>query len=201
MKLTFKEYLKTSSEIIISTSMILDDKKIQEAIKIIGSALSKNKPLLICGNGGSAADSMHIAGELVGRFLKERRALNCVSLAANSAILTAWSNDYDYETVYSRQVEALAQENGVVWGISTSGNSQNIILALQKAKELGMKTVGLTGSGGGKMANCSDILLDVPSESTPLIQQVHVCIYHYICQAVEEFIANESIRNYPPMMP
>lgn len=138
--------------------MILDDKKIQEAIKIIGSALSKNKPLLFCGNGGSAVDSMHIAGELVGRFLKERRALNSVSLAANSVILTAWSNDYDYEAVYSRQVEALAQENGVVWGISTSGNSQNIILALQKAKELGMKTVGLTGSGGGKMANCSDIL-------------------------------------------
>ena len=184
-------YLEVSSELIRKTAESLNEKKIKDASNLIGNVLSKNKPLLICGNGGSAADSMHIAGELVGRFLKERRALNCVSLAANSTILTAWSNDYSYETVFSRQVESLAQEGGVVWGISTSGNSQNIILAFQKAKELGMSTIGLTGDGGGKMANYTDILLDIPSTSTPLIQQAHVCIYHYICQVVEDFIARQ----------
>lgn len=188
--MTFANYLEVSAEIIQKTAKSLSGEKVLEAIHLIADVLKKNKPLLICGNGGSAADSMHISGELVGKFLKERRALNCVSLTANSTILTAWSNDYNFETVFSRQVEALAQQGGVVWGISTSGNSQNVILALQKARELGMKTIGLTGEGGGRMLNYCDILLDAPSMSTPLVQQVHACIYHYICQSVEELIIN-----------
>jgi len=186
--MTFSKYLQESADITLATSRTLSDATVQRAIDIILKAIQDGKPLLVCGNGGSSSDSMHIAGELVGKFMRERKALNCSSLSANSSILTAWSNDFNYETVFSRQVEGLGSAGGVLWGISTSGNSINIILALQKAKELGMATIGLTGSGGGRMANFCDVLLDVPSTSTPQIQEVHVCIYHYICQRIEEQI-------------
>ncbi len=128
---------------------------------------------------------MHITGELVGRFLKERRALNCICLSSNPAVLTAWSNDYSYDTVFSRQVEAYARRGGAVLGISTSGNSMNVVNAFEAARLAGMTTIGLTGRGGGKMATVSDILIDVPSLRTPDIQQVHICLYHYLCEAVE----------------
>jgi D-sedoheptulose 7-phosphate isomerase len=144
-----------------------------------------NRPLLVCGNGGSASDAMHIAGELVGRFLKERRALNCICLSSNPSVLTAWSNDYSFETVFSRQVEAYGRDGGVLWGISTSGNSANVVEAFRVAKGLGMTTIGLTGEGGGRMAEFTDILVDAPSRSTPMIQQIHICLYHYICEQVE----------------
>ena len=159
--------------------------KVELAIQALTQSAQANKPILVCGNGGSAADSMHIAGELVGRFLKERRALNCRSIAADPAILTAWSNDYEYRTVFSRQVEAYGEQGGVLLGLSTSGNSANIIAAFQAAHIKGMTTIGLTGQGGGRMAPVTDILIDVPSSSTPFIQQIHICLYHYICQEVE----------------
>jgi len=120
--------------------------------------------------------------ELVGRFLKERRALNCICLASNPAVLTALSNDYSYDTVFSRQVEAYGAAGGAILGISTSGNSTNIIEAFRAARDLKMTTIGLT-------ADVSDFLIDVPSRSTPLIQQVHICLYHYICGKVEERLA------------
>jgi D-sedoheptulose 7-phosphate isomerase len=158
----------------------------ERAIEVIANALSINKPLLVCGNGGSASDAMHITGELVGRFLQERRALNCICLAANPSVLTAWSNDYSYDTVFSRQVEAYGVTGGVLLGISTSGNSKNVIEAFNLAREMGVVTIALTGEGGGKLATLTDILIDVPLRSTPLIQQVHICLYHYICEKVEE---------------
>ncbi|MHA7066025.1 D-sedoheptulose-7-phosphate isomerase [Azospirillum argentinense] len=157
----------------------------ERAVGAIAEALRNDRPLLVCGNGGSAADAMHITGELVGRFLKERRALKAICLSSNAAVLTAWSNDYDYATVFSRQVEAYAAPGGVLFGISTSGNSKNVVNALQAARAAGMTTVGLTGEGGGKMADLCDHLIAVPSRHTPDIQQVHLCIYHYICEMVE----------------
>lgn len=159
--------------------------RVDEAVAQTAAALSAGRPMLVCGNGGSASDAMHIAGELVGRFLRERRALKVICLSSNPAVLTAWANDYDYETVFSRQVEAYAEAGGVMLGISTSGNSPNVIRAFEAARGAGMTTIALTGAGGGRLAPLSDILLDVPSRSTPLIQQGHICLYHYLCAQVE----------------
>ncbi len=127
---------------------------------------------------------MHIAGELVGRFLRERKAINCICLTSNSAVITAWSNDYGFESVFARQVEAYGKAGGVLLGISTSGNSENVVRAFRSPAQ-SMTTVALTGEGGGKLAALSDILIDVPSRRTPIIQQLHICIYHYICERIE----------------
>lgn len=159
--------------------------RIDTAIQILVEALGQGRPVLICGNGGSASDALHISGELVGRFLLERRALNVICLNANVSVMTAWANDYDYATVFSRQVEAHGVRDGVLWGISTSGNSENIVSAMQQARKMGMHTIGLTGETGGKMADLCDILLNVPSTSTPRIQELHLPVYHYICERVE----------------
>ena len=157
----------------------------EAALQICVSALQKDLPLLICGNGGSASDAMHITGELVGRFLKERRAINAICLSANAAILTAWANDYSYEDVFARQVEAHGGRGGVLIAISTSGNSPNVVQAVRKARAMGISVISLTGEGGGKLAPLSDVLLAAPSTSTPLIQQVHICVYHHLCAQIE----------------
>lgn len=159
--------------------------KLDLAIQLLSEAVIGNKPVLVCGNGGSAADSQHIAGELVGKFLKERRALNVKALSTDTSVITAWANDVSYDTVFARQVEAYSQAGGVLWAISTSGNSKNVLFAAKKAKELGMSVVGLTGEGGGLLSHEVDILLDVPSKITPRIQEIHMMIYHYICETVE----------------
>lgn len=161
------------------------DARMDRAVEACVAALSVNKPMLVCGNGGSAADAMHIAGELVGRYLRERRALNVICLSANPSVMTAWANDYDYVSGFAREVEAHAQPGGVLLALSTSGNSPNVVRALEAAKAAGMTTVGLTGAGGGKMADLCDVLLDVPSRKTPEIQQVHICLYHFLCEAIE----------------
>ena len=183
------QYLNESAALIAQTATTLDAGAMERAIAVSAMALGSGKPLLVCGNGGSASDSMHIAGELVGRFLKERRAFKVICLSSNPAVLTAWSNDYSYETVFSRQVEAYAEPGGVLLGLSTSGNSRNVINAFEVARKAGMSTIGMTGQGGGKMAPLCDVLLDAPSRSTPLIQQVHICLYHYICEALETRLA------------
>ncbi len=180
------EYLESSERVLAAARRHLGLLQTEKAIELIANALLANKPLLVCGNGGSASDAIHITGELVGRFLKDRRALNCICLASNPAVLTAWSNDYSYKTVFSRQVEAYGAAGGVLLGISTSGNSTNIAESFRVAREMNVATIALTGEGGGKLAALSDILIDVPSRSTPLIQQVHICVYHYICEKVEE---------------
>jgi D-sedoheptulose 7-phosphate isomerase len=181
----FSDYLGSTAALIERARSHGLDGRVGQAIERISAALSRGLPLLVCGNGGSAADAMHIAGELAARFLIERPGLKAIALGANTATLTAWSNDYDYATAYAREVEAFAAPGGVVWGISTSGNSKNVIAALEKAKSLGMSTIAMTGQGGGKLAPLADILLDVPSRATPRIQEVHICLYHYICQEVE----------------
>jgi D-sedoheptulose 7-phosphate isomerase len=164
------------------------DAAMEAAVRATAGALAAGRPLLVCGNGGSAADAQHIVGEMVGRFLRERRALRAICLSSNPAVLTAWSNDYSFETVFSRQVEAYAEPGGVLLGLSTSGNSPNVVLALDAARARGMVTIGLTGQGGGRMAPLCDHLLAVPSTSTPAIQQVHLCLYHCFCAAVEEAV-------------
>lgn len=161
------------------------DATMQAAVTATVAAINANKPLLVCGNGGSAADAAHIVGELVGRFLKERRPIKAICLTSNHAVLTAWSNDYSFDSVFARQVEAYAEPGGVLLGLSTSGNSRNVLQAFEVAKAHGMITIGLTGEGGGKMASLCDYLFAVPSRSTPAIQQVHLCLYHYFCAAVE----------------
>src|SRR5580698_5244035 len=159
--------------------------QISRVVDLLVQRLSAGNKLLVCGNGGSAADAMHICAELVGRFFKERRALPAIALNTDPAVLTAWSNDYGYQSVFSRQVEALAKPGDVVWGISTSGNSRNVVAALKTARELGASTIALTGQGGGAMADYADVLLDVPLSVTPRIQEVQSVTYHIICEAVE----------------
>jgi D-sedoheptulose 7-phosphate isomerase len=159
--------------------------QISRAVDLIVERLSDGNKLLVCGNGGSAADAMHICAELVGRFVKERHALPAIALSADPVILTAWSNDYAYESVFSRQLEALAKPGDVVWGISTSGNSKNVVAALKRGRELGASTLALTGQGGGAMAEYADVLLAVPLSVTARIQEVHTVTYHIICEAVE----------------
>ena len=159
--------------------------QISQAVDLLVDRLSKGNKLLVCGNGGSAADAMHICAELVGRFLQERRALAAIALNTDPVILTAWSNDYSYESVFARQVEALAKPGDVVWGISTSGNSKNVLAALKTARELGASTLALTGQGGGAIAEYADVLLAVPQSVTARIQEVHTVTYHIICEAVE----------------
>jgi D-sedoheptulose 7-phosphate isomerase len=168
-----------------------DDQSLRmiKAIDVTVTALRAGKPLLTCGNGGSAADASHIAGELVGRFFKERKPYNVISLCDNSVAITAIGNDYGYEDIFSKQVEAYGSAGAVLLGLSTSGNSKNVVRAFEAAKKLGMTTIALTGEGGGKLAELSDILLAAPSRVTPIIQQMHVCWYHYFCMRVEEELA------------
>lgn len=186
---SFDNYLGASLAVLAETRQRLAPALVERAIAIMVDALAADKPLLICGNGGSAADSMHIAGELVGRFLKDRRALRAIALAADPAILTAWGNDVAYEDVFARQVHAYGEPGGVLLGISTSGGSKNVLAAARAAKAKGMSVISLTGQGGGLLSSLTDVLLDVPSTTTPLIQQVHICLYHYLCAEIEQRIA------------
>lgn len=182
-------YLEESIAVLRRTIDSLPEARMDAAVHAIATALGNNRALLVCGNGGSSADAEHITGELVGRFLKERRALKAICLTGTPAVLTAWANDYSYETVFSRQVEAYGEPGGVLLGLSTSGNSPNVLAAFRAAKERGMTSIALTGDGGGKLADLADILLPVPSRHTPLIQQGHLCLYHHLCERVEATLA------------
>lgn len=181
----FLSYFSGSARLIEQTPGHIGSQKMDSAIDIVATAIKQRKVILVRGNGGSASDAMHITGQLVGRFLKERGAFKALCLNADAAVITAWSNDYSYDSVFSRQVEAHAEPGAVLIGLSTSGNSANVVAAFKAAKSLGLATIAFTGQGGGKLASLSDVLLDVPSDSTPLIQQVHICLYHYICEQVE----------------
>lgn len=170
-------------------SKLLED--IHKAADIIVAALSNNLPLLVMGNGGSAADAIHITGELLGRFFYERKPLNAICLNSEIAAITAISNDDDYSQIFSRQVKAHAAPNGVLLGISTSGNSLNIVNAFKEGNKQAMNTIALTGLGGGKLKDVSDIVLEIPSDDTPRIQELHIIIYHYICLLIDlEFREN-----------
>jgi len=162
--------------------------KIVEITQVIIECLKKNGKVILFGNGGSASDSQHIAAEFVGRFKKDRNALPAISLATNTSILTAIANDYGYEKVFEKQVEALGQKNDVAIGISTSGKAKNVVLGIKQAKKMGLKTVALTGGDGGELVKVADISLLVPSLVTARIQEAHITIGHIICEIVEQTV-------------
>jgi D-sedoheptulose 7-phosphate isomerase len=154
----------------------------------MSNALAKGNKIFWCGNGGSAADSQHLAAELVGRFLRERRALPSIALSVNTSVLTAISNDYGFEQVFARQIEALCLPGDVVVGISTSGNSPNVCLALEKARDLGAFTVAFTGQQGGRILGIAHETLQIPSSETPRIQEGHILCGHMICDYIERHL-------------
>lgn len=160
--------------------------KVQVAIDICSLAVQKNGKLMFCGNGGSAADSQHLAAEFTGRFIKDRKPLPGLALSTDSSALTCIGNDYGFIDVFLRQVQALGREGDCLIGISTSGNSENIVRAFVAAKELGIKTIGLLGRDGGKLASLSDVAIVVPSDVTARIQEAHILIGHTICGGVEQ---------------
>lgn len=183
--MTLSDYLGESVAVLEAARAAIHQDAMDRAVDCICTALSQGKPFLVCGNGGSAADAMHITGELVGRFLKERRPYRAICLSSNTAVLTAWANDYAYEEVFARQVEAYGEPGAVILGISTSGNARNVLAAFHAARRMDMKIIALTGEGGGAIGPLADHLLAAPSRSTPLIQQTHLCLYHYLCASVE----------------
>lgn len=182
---------KNVDEVIRAITMLKEPKYI-ELVKLISDLITdsfiKEKKLLICGNGGSAADAQHIAGEFVSRFLFNRPGLPAIAITTDTSILTAIGNDYGYENLFARQIEALGNSGDTLIAISTSGNSQNVIKAINSAKNKGLNVVGLTGGNGGEMKDVCDICFIAPSEITPHIQEVHITIGHIICGLVEENI-------------
>lgn len=155
------------------------------AIIIITTALEQGNKVMFCGNGGSAADSQHLAAELMGRYLIDRRPLAALALTVDTSALTAIANDYSYEDIFSRQLKGIGKAGDVLVGISTSGNSKNVLRALEVARDQGIKTVGLTGQSGGMMRQLCDVCIAVPSTQTNHIQEMHIAVGHVICGEVE----------------
>jgi len=161
---------------------------IAQIAELMIDCLKKDGKVIVFGNGGSASDSQHIAAELVGRFKKDRSALAGVALTTNTSILTSIANDYGYDVVFSRQVEALGKKNDVVLGISTSGKAKNVALGIKQAKKMGIKTVALSGGDGGEIVKLADVSLVVPSKITARIQEAHITIAHIICEMIEQVL-------------
>lgn len=166
----------------------VDPKKIIDISKILYDRLERGGKLITFGNGGSAADAQHFAAELSGRFMKERRSLPAIALTTNSSSITAIGNDYDYSEVFSRQIDGLCNENDFVVGISTSGNSANVVKGIERAREKGAFTLGLMGNSGGKLAHVAESCIKVRSDFTPIIQEVHISIIHLICYSLDEML-------------
>lgn len=173
-----------TKQLVINDSEFL--KRIQASAELCIEAFKSEKKVLFCGNGGSAADAQHLAAELSGRFYTDRPPLYSEALHVNSSYVTAVANDYSYDIVYSRMVEACGKTGDVLFAISTSGNSSNILKAAETAHRLGMKVIAMTGESGGKLKDACDILLNVPSKDTPRVQESHILIGHIICQLTEE---------------
>jgi D-sedoheptulose 7-phosphate isomerase len=159
---------------------------IELAAKKTEAALKGGNKMLVCGNGGSAADAQHFAAELVGMFNKRRAPLPAIALTTNTSVLTAVGNDFGFDHVFERQVEALGRKGDVLFALSTSGNSPNVLLAVEKAKAMGVYTIGLLGKGGGKIGKAVDLAIIVPSSDTPRIQECHLITYHAISEKIEE---------------
>ena len=175
----------------VKQALLKDEKlmlEIEKTVNAITFAFKNGNAVYFAGNGGSAADAQHLAAEFSGRFYKDRKALPSDALHCNSSYLTAVANDYSYDVIYARLLEGLAKPGDVLVGISTSGNSGNIVKAFEMAKSIGVVTVGFTGATGGKMKPLSDFLINVPSTTTPRIQESHILVGHIICELVEENI-------------
>jgi len=179
--------IDTKKRILASQALI---QNVHQCVLVMSEALRNGNKLLFCGNGGSAADAQHLAAEFSGRFYKDRKAWPAEALHVNTSYLTAVANDYSYDVVYARIVDGIGKPGDVLIGISTSGNSKNIVKALEVAQQLQMTTIGLTGEAGGAMKERCQILLNVPSTDTPRIQEAHIMLGHIICQLVEETLTN-----------
>jgi D-sedoheptulose 7-phosphate isomerase len=164
---------------------------IQAVSDAMVSAMKSGNKVLICGNGGSASDAQHITGELVGRFQKERKGLPAIALTTDTSVMTAWCNDYDFSTIFSRQVEALAKPGDVIIGISTSGNSDNVIKAFVEGKKIGTVNISMTGRDGGRLKPMSDYNINSDSSNTARVQECHILAYHIICELVENGMTEE----------
>lgn len=181
-----KKRLQESSDV---KHKLQDDKLVNVIIQIAAEIIAtyrRGGKVILFGNGGSAADAQHLACELVGRFMKERKGLPAIALTVNTSILTAVANDYGYEKIFIRQIEALAVSGDLIIGISTSGKAENVNQAIEFAKQRGITTIGLTGSTGGNLAKLVDICLTIPSNSTPRIQEAHITVGHILCELIEE---------------
>lgn len=165
------------------------------AARRIAMCFAADHKLLIFGNGGSAADAQHIAAEFVNRFVVERKPLPALALNTDTSVLTSISNDYSFDEVFSKQIKALGRKDDIAFGISTSGNSRNVILAVRAAREIGLYTVALTGSGGGELASCCDLALIVDSSTTPRIQETHITAGHVLCELVDRILFPEAFEN------
>ncbi len=185
MKNRIKEIFEQSIDV-KKAALEKNSDAIQAAVLALTHSLKSGGKILIFGNGGSAADSQHIAAEFIGRFQKERRALAAIALTTDTSALTALGNDYSFDIIFSRQIEALGKKGDVAIGISTSGNSKNVVEAIKKAKQQELVTITLTGNDGGALAVLSDIKLIVPSKVTARIQESHLTIAHTICELVED---------------
>ena len=170
---------------------------IVDTARAMAVTLARGGKILFCGNGGSAADAQHLAAEFVNRFLMERPPLPAIALTTDTSILTAIGNDYSYDLVFTKQVQALGQAGDMLVGISTSGNSGNVISAMEAARERNMATVGFTGQGGGEMASLSDHLIEVPHRHTPLIQEIHITAGHLLCQLTDHFLFENVMAIQP----
>ncbi len=178
----FKESIKVKEDICKGKN----SEVISLIVSMITKSLRKGGKVILFGNGGSAADSQHIAGELIGRFKKERASLPAIALTTDTSIMTSIANDYGYENIFARQVEGLGRKGDVAIGLSTSGNAPNVIAGLKQAKKMGIRTVAFTGGDGGKISKLADISFIVPSCNTPRIQESHITCGHILCELVEE---------------
>ena len=182
----------------IKTKELVQDlaPQIEKAANLIIAALKNHKKILMAGNGGSASQAAHIAAEFVGRYKIERKSLPAIALTTDMSIITALSNDYSYEIVFERQLEALANAGDVFIALSTSGNSKNLIKAVETAKKLKVHAIGLLGNNGGKMKNTSDVEIIVSSDNTPRIQEAHLMILHIICELIENKLFKHQNSTY-----
>lgn len=190
---------KSNLTILLSEGLDAHRRLIEESQPIIFSVaeellacLRRGNKILLCGNGGSAADAQHVAAEIVGRYTRERKGWPAVALTTDTSILTAVGNDYGYERIFARQVEALAVAGDVVVGISTSGNSPNVLAAFDKAREIGCRTIGFTGGSGGKLPGACDLCFVAPTTKTPNIQELHIVVWHAVCDLVEAGMVEEK---------
>lgn len=187
MKTVIEKRLQEALEVkqrIVSDKQLVEN--IQKAAVICIASLKKEGKILFCGNGGSAADAQHLSAELTGRYLVDRKPLFAEALHVNTSYLTAVANDYSYDEAYARLVEGMGRKGDVLFAISTSGNSQNILKAVERAKNLGMTVIGMSGESGGKLKSLVEVCLQTPSRDTPRIQEGHILIGHIICELIEQ---------------
>ncbi len=184
------EFENSSKTLLLSKSCSL---QISKAAQLCLNSLMSGNKILICGNGGSAADSQHISAELINRYRVNRKPLAAISLTTDTSNLTSIGNDFDFNQIFSKQVEALAKPSDVLIGLSTSGNSKNVIFAFEVAKNLGVSTISFTGQSGGNLAKLSDVCIKIPSTDTARIQEAHHVAYHSICDIIENQITKRGI--------